>query len=376
MKQIQNWLKRHREVLAVLAVVALIKFALFAIAIVWNHGGIQNWPELWSHWDSTAYKTIATSGYARSALAMDYWAFLVHFMPLYPLSLAIMAKLTGLSLTSSGIFVSFVAIIGASIMLYKLVLLETKQARTAWLAVLFLNLYPLSYFTVSVYGESLFLLMTIASFYLMRKERYALAGAAAALAILTRFVGVVFIPVYGLMYLRAAQKKGFKTPELFAILYALLGIVAYLLINKYYYGSYTYFLSEQVSFNATKHTIFPFIETMSDFMMIFRTPSIHDTVFMFTRGWNAIFTIIASVFVLLGVRRMRWEYTAFAAGSILMFASLSWGISNARYSLAVFPIFISLATLKNAYVKYGLLFVSAIGLIYFTRIFTSGAWAF
>ena len=148
------------------------------------------------------------------------------------------------------------------------------------------------------------------------------------------------------------------------------------MINKFYFGNFFYFFTEKISFNATKQLIFPFKETYSDFLSVFKDSNFTNQGFMTSRGWNAIFTLFASAVVIFGVRKINWIYSVYAFGSILMFASLSWGISNARYTLAVFPIFIVLALIENKTLQVEILTVSALMLLYFTQIFTGGAWAF
>ena len=249
------------------------------------------------------YKTIAQSSYNFVNIKLDFWAFLSHFPPLYPLAVAVTSWILDISIVNAGILVSLVSIIFASILLYKLVYLEFKNERVAWLSVIFLNLYPISYFTISIYSESLFLLLTIASFYCLKKERHLLSGFAAAGAILTRFVGIVFIPVYALYFLHSYKKSGFRLKTLYPFLLSLGGLIIYLVINKFYFGSYFYFLTEKFSFNTTKHLMVPFRETYFDLITIFKGSNFRDQVFMTTRGYNAIFSLFALMITVLGMKK-------------------------------------------------------------------------
>jgi len=378
-----NILKKHRTIILVALVVLIIKTVLF----VWathnfnfvTHPG-TNWLSLWDRWDAGVYKTIAQSGYNFINIKLDFWAFLSHFPPLYPLTMAltmvIMSRLVSISLANTGILVSLVSIIIASVLLYKLVYLEFKNKKIAWFSVIFLNLYPTSFFTISVHSESLFLLLTIWSFYSLKKEHYFLAGLAAAGAILTRFVGVIFLPVYALYFLYTYKKSGFNLKTFCPFLLSIAGLIVYLVINKFYFGNYFYFFTEKLSFNTTKHLILPFKETYFALLAIFKNSNFWNQAFMTTQGWNSIFTLFALVITFLGIKKINWIYTAYSFGSILLFASLSWGISNARYTLSVFPIFIVLAFIKNKIVLSFILTAFAFMLLYFTKVYTSGAWAF
>lgn len=371
--------KLNKTTFLVILTVLIIKTALFIWA-GYNFDFINyprnNWINIWDRWDSGVYKTIAQSSYNFINIELDFWAFLSHFPPLYSLTIAITSRLLGVSLLNAGILVSLTSIITASVILYKLAYLEFKSERIALLSVVFLNLYPISYFTISVYSESLFLLMTIYSFYCLKKEDYFLAGLAAAGAILTRFVGIVFVPIYVLYFLYNCKKSGFNLKTLYPFLLSLTGLIIYLVINKYYFGNYFYFLTEKFSFNTSKYLIIPFKETYFDLFAVFKNSNFWDQTFMTSRGWNAIFSLFALAVTLLGLKKINWIYTAYSLTSILIFSSLSWGISNARYTLSVFPIFIILAFIKNRALLLAILVVSTFMLLYFTKIYTSGAWAF
>lgn len=268
------------------------------------------------------------------------------------------------------------SILAASVLLYKLTYLEIKNKRIAWLSVIFLNLYPVSYFTMSVYSESLFLLLTISSFYCLKKENYLGSGICGGGAILTRIVGVVFLPVYALYFLYNYKKSGFNIRTLYPFLASFLGLAIHLVINKIYFGSYFYLLTEKLSINSTKHLILPFQETILDLLAVFKDANFWDQSFMMIHGWNAIFTVFALVITLLGIKKINWIYTAYSLGALVLISSLAWGISNARYTLPIFPIFIILAWIKNKTLIAGSLILSTFMLFYFARIYTSGAWAF
>jgi hypothetical protein len=60
--------------------------------------------------------------------------------------------------------------------------------------VLYLAVFPLSFFLQAVYSESLFLLLCLAAFVLAEKNRLAAAGLVTGLAILTRPTGIALVP--------------------------------------------------------------------------------------------------------------------------------------------------------------------------------------
>lgn len=375
MKVVLKTIAAHRDITLLLLTMLAVKTVLLVWA--WTMTDAQgNVLEIWNRWDARAYQTIAISGYDAENIAPDYRAFLSHFFPLYPLTIALAKTAFGLPALQAAMAISLISILLASFFLYRLVLHDFGNKRTAFLAVLFLNLYPLSYFTVAPYAESLFLLCVILSFFLLRQKRYLLASWAASGAFLAKVAGIALLPVYLWSFLtQPAKRKQFLFP-LSAVL-AAFGI--YVMLNAVYFGNAFFFFTEKESFNETKRLIIPFREMASDLLTLAGHPfdRFRDQTFMMTRGWNALFTVFALLVTAYGVRkRIPIEYTVYALGSIIFFASFSWGISNARYTLPIFPMFIALALIKNRLALFGIAAVFAALLLSFTRTFTSGAWAF
>jgi len=373
-----NIFLKYRTIFSVTAAVMAIKIFL----LLWTgfHFTIvrpgNNWITIWDRWDAGIYETIATSAYNSININIVSWAFLSHYTPLYPMAMVVVSRLLQLPLANAGILISLVSIIAASITLYKLAYEEFKSERIAWLSVLFLNLYPTSYFTISVYAESLFLFLTILSFYCLKKKYYLASGLAGAGVILTRIGGVVLLPIYFLYIVYNYKRHSkFNVGFIYPFLLSLLGLGIHIVINKLYYGGYFYFLTSY-DLETAKHLIIPFSQTFIDFFAIFKNSNFANQLFMVTRGWNALFTLFALIVTVIGIRKIKWEYTFYSLASILMFASLSWGISNARYTLSVFPIFIVLALTKNKILLSIFLVISVSLLLYFTQIFVSGGWAF
>ncbi len=377
---ISNIYKSNKNLIYTLIAVVIIKSLLF----IWGYFNanfvITSWTNIfniWDHWDSEVYKTIATSSYALlDGMKADAHAFLSHFPPIYSL-LIFFLSVIAIPINISGFLVSFISIIIASGVLYKLVLEDFGSEKTAVFSVLFLNLFPTSYFTISIYSESLFILFTVSSFYFLRKHNFLFAGFFAGTAILTRNVGLAFIPVYAAFVVYHYWKiKHFNYRTLYLLIMPICAVMLYMLINLYYFGDYFYFMNEQISFNTTKHFMFPFKETFYDFILIFKDHNYLNQSFMTNRGYNAVFVLFATLVTIFGARKIKWEYTLFSIVSILMFASLSWGISNARYVFSVFPIFIVLSLVKNKWLQACIFTIFTIGLIYFSKLFVGGYWAF
>lgn len=148
---------------------------------------------MWRHFDSGFYVNIAMHGYwpASTLKTASNWI----FHPLYPLLIAPFGRLFGGSLdafTIAGVVVSNAAALVAMIYLYKLVRQDfgsTIASRT----VIYLSLFPLSFYLSAVFSESVFLACALACLYYARNRRWWIAGLCGGLASLARVQGLFLI---------------------------------------------------------------------------------------------------------------------------------------------------------------------------------------
>ena len=140
-----------------------------------------------SIWDGAWYERIARSGYdERQATA---------FWPLYPLLVRVVSDATGFSLAVSGVVLSNLALLGALVVLFRLVE-QGYGVQVARRSVWLLALFPFAFFFSAFYSESLFLLLSLATILLARGGHWTSAALVLLLTTLTRSAGVlVAIPV-------------------------------------------------------------------------------------------------------------------------------------------------------------------------------------
>jgi hypothetical protein len=194
-----------RALLAVIGVVANYYLVPFVNAAQPTAGSATpgNLPSAlwwsWARFDSGYYLSIAAHGYqAADSIAPNVqsnWA----FFPLYPLLIHIGAYPLGGTddaQYSVGLIIATFCAFLAAVYLFKLTALEFGE-QTASRAVLYMGLYPMSFYLWAVYPESLFLLLLLSSSYYARRRRWLLAGALGAIAVLTRPQGVLLFAILG-----------------------------------------------------------------------------------------------------------------------------------------------------------------------------------
>jgi hypothetical protein len=120
----------------------------------------------------------------------------IAFFPLYPLLMRYAGRLFGSTAGDvylGGIAVSWTAFVLAMLLLYAVASLDIPPER-AERAVLLTAIFPFSFFFGMVYTESLFLLLTLATFYAFRKGWWIAGGVAGALTTATRVNGILMLP--------------------------------------------------------------------------------------------------------------------------------------------------------------------------------------
>lgn len=153
----------------------------------------------WDRWDTVWYIDIARRGYAwhRPGVSTSPTA----FFPLYPLLIRAGVALTHRSYLAVALAVSNLALLPALIYLWKLVAWERHNA-AARRTVLYITVFPTALFFFAGYTESLYLLLTVASFYHLRRRDWLLAGVFGGLAAATRVTGVLLLVPLAYEYAR------------------------------------------------------------------------------------------------------------------------------------------------------------------------------
>jgi Mannosyltransferase (PIG-V) len=180
--------------------------------------------DVWARWDSDWYLRIAEEGYSWPSSTPA-------FFPLYPLLVGGLGRVLAGHYLLAGVVVSLAAGAAAFVLLYRLAepRLGTEGARRA---VLYLALFPTALFLGAVYGESLFLLLAVATFVLAERGRFGWAGLAAGLAFLTRPTGIaLLLPLAVFAWRSDSRRRALAAAALAPALFALHPLVLWIWIG-------------------------------------------------------------------------------------------------------------------------------------------------
>lgn len=206
--------------------------------------GFHNAFTAWERFDALWFLRIADSGYRVGDGSAA-------FFPLFPLVVRALALPLGGRPLAAGFLVSNGALLGGLLFAYFLTSSEVSE-RVARVTVALLCLFPTSFFLFMPYSESLFVLLAVAALWAARRDRWALAGAAALLAALTRNVGVFLAPALAVEALQQRSEDGRPLlPRLAASALPALGLVGYLAYWQSKAGDWLAPLHQQATWERT-----------------------------------------------------------------------------------------------------------------------------
>ncbi|HEV3475347.1 MAG TPA: mannosyltransferase family protein [Actinomycetota bacterium] len=205
--------------------------------------GFHNVVSSWERFDGLWFLRIADSGYQDD----DGSAV---FFPLYPLVIRFVASIFGGGAElGAALLISNLAAFGAMVVLYFLTASEFDE-RIARRSVVYLAVFPTSFFLLAPYSESLFLLLVLTSLWAARRGRWELAGAAGAGASATRNLGVLLVlplAVEAIHQFRGSRDPGGLARALVWSALAAAGTVAYLAFWQFTTGDALAPVSQQAN---------------------------------------------------------------------------------------------------------------------------------
>lgn len=313
---------------------AIIIIAELAAVIIGQRAGshVQESSHLllnvWGRWDAVHYLEIATQGYQGTDMA---------FFPLFPLMIRILGNLVGNHLIAA-LLISNASFFFGLLFLYKL--LEHEYDRSiARRAIFYVSIFPSAFFFSAAYTESLFFMLTVASFYYMRSHRWWMAGAIGFFAAMTRVEGVLLaVPFLIEWYSQYKSALADNALKLLPGGLIPLGLFTYMAYLWAIVGDPLYFSHVQIHWD--RHLAAPWVSVINAFHKI-AVATQSQTVA--NQSMEIAFTFLMIAVLVLGWKQLRPSYIAYMALSILVPMSTSSLMSMPRFALVLFPMYAILA---------------------------------
>lgn len=318
-----------------------------------------------ANFDGEHYLSIAFNGYTFDG----------RFFPLYPLLIKLISfpfhsyeiyLVNGFLISNTFFFLSL-------ILFYNLV--ETQYSeKLAKESIIWLLIFPTSFYFGSIYSESLFLFLSLAVFYFANQRKWLAASFSGLLLGVTRFIGVFILPSLTYELVTKEKQKKIFLIRLLPFMLVPLGIIAFSIFCFYKWGDPLYFIKAQGqldNYRSVDTVVIPFQTTYRYFNILTRLPY-HQYNF-----WIALLELSTFLFVSLLIY-VAWKKNI--DKSLIIFSLFSFLIPSLtgtfsglpRYVITIFPIFITLALIKNKAFKFIYAAVSPILLLILLGLFSRG----
>lgn len=284
--------------------------------------------------DGNWYLSIAQLGYdprPYSAERQANWA----FFPAYPLLLRAVARLTG-DMPVAGVLLSTLLLFPALFLLHRAALAFGSDAAAADRTVFYVAAFPVSYFFSLPLTESLFLLLTVGSFYAAKRERWLVAGLLGAVASATRVTGVLLFPALVLLYWETYRtlKPRLNFLPLLLVPAGLLSFMFFL-----YRTTGNAFAFRDITVEAWGRRPQFFLRTLLSYLA-------HPLVVAEPWDFRLLNFLAAAAALACGLvllKRRHWSLACYTLASTLVALSNALLHSQARYAMVVFPAFMVVA---------------------------------
>lgn len=289
---------------------------------IWDRNSIGDpsvrWPFLYHGWDSGWYFGIVFRGYSTPAYA---------FFPGYPISIYVFNLITKDIFASAALCSLIFGV--AWIPFFQAVAEHYLTRETASKVTLLAAFFPYVFlFTTVAYSEPLFLFACVASWYFYLNDKILKASFLAAVATITRMVGILIVlPIFLDLLHRGERKRLLYTliPPI-----SLFAWLSYCFVNT---GDWFAPITAQNKY----WEIYSFPKWLVNFI------SNQRMIEILSELSGVILIILTSTLIYYG-RKVDWRLTIYSVTSFLVILCLAsmWSIS--RYLSFIFPIWIALGT--------------------------------
>ena len=300
------------------------------------------WPFLYHGWDSGWYLNIVLKGYYAQAYA---------FFPGYPVSIYVFNLLTNNFFASAALcsFIFGVAWIPFFQAIAEHYMTREVASRVTLLAAFFPYVFL---FTTLAYSESLFLFACVACWYFYQNEKMLKANILAAVATVTRMVGIIIVLPMFLDLLHRRERKRLLYTLIPPI--ALFAWLSYCFVNT---GDWFASITAQNKY----WNMYSFPIWLVNFISNQRWTEIPSELS------GVILIILTSNLIYYG-RKVDWRLTIYSVTSFLVILCFAYMWSISRYLSFIFPIWIALDT-RNLQGKWRNILTAALCILFFSIAF-------
>ena len=285
--------------------------------------------------DTNHYLFIAQNGYSSQPFDINdersrYFA----FFPLFPMLIWVLGHITSDAMLWSAALCNLFLFL-ALVLLYRLTMAFGYGDSVARRAVFYVAAFPVSYFFSLPFTESLFVFLTVASFYAAKRERWWLAGVAGMFASASRLTGVLLFP--SLLILSWQMYRSLQIRRVLGLVLVPVGLFSYMFYALWLSGDPLAFMHATQTWGR-KPTIF-FLGPLFRYLI-----HPHEIV----AGWNfnllnACCALLCFFCIYILARRREWALAFFTFTALLLPLSSGLLQSLERYTMGFFPMFIGLA---------------------------------
>lgn len=363
--------------------VVLLLIAYFAILLIplgsrdrFLGGGLINyqlfpWLFSWANFDGEHYLSIAIFGYKSLQQA---------FFPVYPLLISFFSNSNQYNLLASlinstiaGLIISNTCFVFSLIFIWELIKIDFSK-KIAYLTIILIVIFPTSFYFGALYNESLFLLLSVLSFYFARKGNWFLAGVFGMFSSATRVFGIILLPA---LIIEAWQQKA-NFSKMFWIFLIPLGLGSYMwYLNSTIGDPIAFYHFQKLVGEQHQSGIILLPQVYFRYLKMIATTSMQNPIFQ-----TIILELFTGIiFFLLPIygyfKKVRFSYLIFAMLGFLVPTIQGSFSSTPRYVLILFPAFLAAALLISrlpTLFRIVIIFFSVIALFVETTLFLRGYW--
>lgn len=256
--------------------------------------------------------------------------------------------------------------------LRKLLILEEDTDSTILWTMIFILSSPTAFFWGMVYSESLFLLLSVLSFYWAKKERWWLAGLAGMMAAMTRITGVFIFLGLLWQYRQKQNKIQFNT---LSTLLPIVGLGIYMTYLYFTFGDALMFFNVQSEFGGGRETgrLILLYQVFYRYLKMLMSIPLQSWAY-----YQVLLELISAIFAMVGLiisyLKIPRAYFWYVLPAFILPTLTGTFSSMPRYILVFFPIYWAMAKFSSNKLKLLIVVIGILLQLINLWLFTQGRW--